>query len=153
MRQYHSWRKERRAYSEDVRWVTLSKQEVDDIQESLEVSILEVLAHADERSRYPARYTDRVLNVQVRFDAGLARALRVAAAVEGLQREGRADEVGAQGAQHGLQVRAVGELLDEAGDTEGGGGLCSLGGRDAVERLETCGCDGTAAGGGNGTRG
>lgn len=132
---------------EDVRWVGLAEQEVDDVEEPAERAVLRVLADGDERRRDAARHANRVLNIQIGLDARLVRALGVAPAVERLQRERRRRaQVRAVRCQERAQVRGLRELVDEPGDAEDVGRLCGLGGRDPVERLEAGGRDGGRAG-------
>ena len=53
------------AGGQDLRRVRLAKEEVDDVQEALEVTILEVVADRDESGRDTGGNTDSVLNVKV----------------------------------------------------------------------------------------
>lgn len=132
---------------EDVRRAGLAEQEVDDIEEPAKRAVPRVLADGDERRRDAARDANRVLNIQVRLDARLVRALGVAPAVERLQRERRRRaQVRAVRRQERAQVCGLCELVDEPGDAEDVGRLCGLGGRDPVERLEAGGRDGGRAG-------
>lgn len=137
-----------------MRRAGLAEQEVDDVQEAAKCAILRVLAYGDERRRHAARDANRVLNIQVRLDARLVRALRVAPAIERLQRERRRRaQIRAVRCQERAQVCGLRELVDEPGDAEDVGRLCGLGGRDPVERLEAGGRDGGCAGRGDGARG
>lgn len=139
---------------EDVWRVRLAEQEVDDIEEAAKRAVLRVLADGDERRRDAARHANRVLNIQVRLDARLVRALGVAPAIERLQRERRRRaQVWAVRCQERAQVCGLRELVDEPGDAEDVGRLCGLGGRDPVERLEAGGRDGGCAGRGDGAGG
>lgn len=139
---------------EDVRRAGLAEQEVDDIEEPAERAVLRVLADGDERRRDAARHANRVLNIQVRLDARLVRALGVASAVERLQRERRRRaQVWAVRCQERAQVCGLRELVDEPGDAEDVRRLRGLGGRDPVERLEAGGRDGGRAGCGDGAGG
>ena len=99
--------------------VGLGEEEVDDVEEALEVSVLEVVTDRDEGSGHTRSDTDGVLDIEVGLDTGLAGGLRVGASVEGLEREccgGR--EVSAEGLQEGGEIRLVRELVNESRDTE-----------------------------------
>ncbi len=53
------------AGGEDLWGCTLTTQEVDDVQKSLKIAVLVLVANGDEGSRHARRNTDRVLYVKV----------------------------------------------------------------------------------------
>ena len=52
------------AGSQDLRRVRLAKEEVDDVQEALEITVLEVVSNGDEGGWHTRGDTDGVLDVE-----------------------------------------------------------------------------------------
>ena len=93
------------ARRQDLRGIGLAKEEVDDVEEALKVSILEIIPDGDESYGNSGRDTDSILNIEVlvipaigsetiappseqrlthRFDASLVTLLRILPTVKGL---------------------------------------------------------------------
>lgn len=81
-------------------------------------TVMSFLADGDENDRNAAGDANGVLGIKVGLDTSFAGALRVLTVVERLQRECRARKVWAGSLEESGQVGVVGELLDEARDTE-----------------------------------
>ena len=62
-------------------WVVLTKQEIDDVEETLECAVLEPVSDRNERSRNPTCDANGVLDIQVRFHTRLVGTLWVLATV------------------------------------------------------------------------
>ena len=91
-----------------MRGVRLAIEEVDDIEEAFQSTVLEVLTDGNEDGRDTGGDTDGVLNVEVGLNAGIATRLGVGATVEGLEGEGGArGNIGTVLLQEGLDAHAT----------------------------------------------